>query len=72
MEVTLDIPVVSWGWRRDEGEEEERIRTEEQVVRQKEEPTPSCPGPGEWQERRGGKSHDAYTGMTHIIVGYGL
>ena len=38
VEVTLDIPVVSWGWRRDEGEEEERIRTEEQVVRQKEEP----------------------------------
>ena len=35
VEVTLDIPVVSWGWRRDEGEEEERIRT---VVRQKEEP----------------------------------
>ena len=29
VEVTLDIPVVSWGWRRDEGEEEERIRTEE-------------------------------------------
>ena len=28
VEVTLDIPVVSWGWRRDEGEEEERIRTE--------------------------------------------
>ncbi len=38
MEVTLVIPVVSWGWRRDEGEEEERIRTEEQVVREKEEP----------------------------------
>ena len=38
VEVTLVIPVVSWGWRRDEGEEEERIRTEEQVVRQKEEP----------------------------------
>ena len=34
--------------------------------------TPSCPGPGEWQGRRGGKSHDAYTGMTHIIVGYGM
>jgi hypothetical protein len=29
VEVTLDIPVVSWGWRRDEGEEEDRIRTEE-------------------------------------------
>jgi len=29
VEVTLDIPVVSWEWRRDEGEEEERIRTEE-------------------------------------------
>ena len=29
VEVTFDIPVVSWGWRRDEGEEEERIRTEE-------------------------------------------
>ena len=29
VEVTLDIPVVSWGRRRDEGEEEERIRTEE-------------------------------------------
>ena len=29
VEVTLDIRVVSWGWRRDEGEEEERIRTEE-------------------------------------------
>ncbi len=109
MEVTLDIPVVSLEWRRDEGEEEERIRTEEQVVRQKEEPRgqifvciqghwesekrhgsgdpqsshqgvrlhqpshiPSCPGPGEWQGRRGGKSHDAYTGMTHSIVGYGL
>jgi hypothetical protein len=28
MEVGLDIPVVSWGWRRGEGEEEERIRTE--------------------------------------------
>ena len=28
--------------------------------------------PGEWQGRRGGKSHNAYTGMTHIIVGYGL
>ena len=28
VEVTLDIPVVSWEWRRDEGEEE-RIRTEE-------------------------------------------
>jgi hypothetical protein len=28
VEVTLDIPVVSWGWRWDEGEEEERIRTE--------------------------------------------
>ena len=27
--VTLDIPVVSWEWRRDEGEEEERVRTEE-------------------------------------------
>ncbi len=38
VEVTLVIPVVSWGWRRDEGEEEERIRTEEQVVRQKAEP----------------------------------
>ena len=38
MEVTLVIPVVSWGWQLDEGEEEERIRTEEQVVRQKEEP----------------------------------
>ena len=38
VEVTLDIPVVSWGWRRDDGEEEELIRTEEQVVRQKEEP----------------------------------
>jgi hypothetical protein len=25
VEVTLVIPVVSWGWRRDEGEEEERI-----------------------------------------------
>jgi hypothetical protein len=30
------------------------------------------PGPGEWQGRRGGKSHDAYTGVTHIIVGYGM
>ena len=29
VELTLDIPVVSWEWRRDEGEEEERIRTEE-------------------------------------------
>jgi hypothetical protein len=29
VEVTLDIPVVSWGWRRDEGEEEDRIRAEE-------------------------------------------
>ena len=29
VEVTLDIPVVSWGWLRDEGEEEEWIRTEE-------------------------------------------
>ena len=29
VKVTLDIQVVSWGWRRDEGEEEERIRTEE-------------------------------------------
>jgi hypothetical protein len=29
VQVTLDIPVVFWGWRRDEGEEEERIRTEE-------------------------------------------
>ena len=38
VEVTLVIPVVSWGWQLDEGEEEERIRTEEQVVRQKEEP----------------------------------
>ena len=38
VEVTLVIPVVSWGCRLDEGEEEERIRTEEQVVRQKEEP----------------------------------
>ena len=28
MEAVLDIPVVSWGWRRGEGEEEERIRTE--------------------------------------------
>ncbi len=27
-EITLDIPVVSWGWRWDEGDEEERIRTE--------------------------------------------
>ena len=24
------------------------------------------------QGRRGGKSHVAYTGMTHIIVGYGM
>jgi hypothetical protein len=29
VEVTLDVPVVSWGWRRDEGKEEDRIRTEE-------------------------------------------
>jgi hypothetical protein len=29
VEVTLDIPVVSWEWRRDEGVQEERIRTEE-------------------------------------------
>jgi len=29
VEVTLHIQVVSWEWRRDEGEEEERIRTEE-------------------------------------------
>ena len=29
VEVTLVIPVVSWGRRRDDGEEEERIRTEE-------------------------------------------
>ena len=29
VKVTIDIQVVSWGWRRDEGEEEERIRTEE-------------------------------------------
>ena len=29
VEVTLDIPVVSWECRRHEGEEEERIRTEE-------------------------------------------
>ena len=28
MEAALDIPVVSWGWRRGEGEEEEQIRTE--------------------------------------------
>jgi hypothetical protein len=28
-EVTLDIPVVSWGWWQDEGEEEELTRTEE-------------------------------------------
>ena len=28
VEVALDIPVVSWGWRRGEGEEEEQIRTE--------------------------------------------
>jgi hypothetical protein len=28
VEVTLDIPVVSWGGRWDDGEEEERIRTE--------------------------------------------
>ena len=51
VEVTLVIPVVSWGWRRDEGEEEERIRTEEQVVRQKEEPRGQifvCI-PGHWQ-----------------------
>ena len=31
VEVTLVIPVVSWGWRRDEGEEEERIRTVRQL-----------------------------------------
>jgi hypothetical protein len=37
VEVTLVIPVMSWGCLRDEGEEEKRIRTEEQVVRQKEE-----------------------------------
>ena len=29
VEVTLDVPVVSWGWRQDEGKEEDRIRTEE-------------------------------------------
>ena len=29
VEVTLDIPVVSWGWWQDEGEEEELTRTEE-------------------------------------------
>jgi hypothetical protein len=29
VEVALDIPVVSWGWRRDEGQEEDQIRTEE-------------------------------------------
>ncbi len=28
MEAALDNPVVSWGWRRGEREEEERIRTE--------------------------------------------
>jgi hypothetical protein len=28
VEVTLDIPVVSWGWWWDDGEEEERIRIE--------------------------------------------
>jgi hypothetical protein len=27
VEVTLGIPVVSWGWLWDDGEEEERIRT---------------------------------------------